>query len=191
MAGLMYGLLSVDACRGQLQRLLPGRIGWVEVMKFTPDESVAFGGPSSWAFYYLYLPASTRSVGQLLALESPRVVTGWLLAFMFRRHVVGEVHFFKLNAKRQLKKGGAGAAHDERRPGLRVQVLTHFSGNLNYPVNPHSSGVCPYCPPAAIIKAAASTVTLPNIPNLLVALGPASKASRRSAATYVPSLNRG
>lgn len=164
--GLMYGLLSLKSCFvDDFNAFFSGRIGWVKVMKFTRGEAVAFWGSKlGWAFYYLYLPAkySHRSVGQLLTLWGvTEFVTGWLLAFMFQvAHVVGEVHFFKLNAKNQLKRGwgeaqlmtSADFAHGSK-------FWTHFSGGLNYQVVHHLfPGVCHVHYPALapIIKEAAA-----------------------------------
>ena len=163
--GLMYGLLSLKSCFvDDFNAYFSGRIGWVKVMKFTTGEAVAFWGSKlAWASYYLYLPAkySARPLTQLLALWTvTEFVTGWLLAFMFQvAHVVGEVHFFRLNKNNQLKRGwgeaqlmtSADFAHGSK-------FWTHFSGGLNYQVVHHLfPGVCHVHYPALapIIKDAA------------------------------------
>ena len=198
---LMYGLLSFKSCFvDDFNAFFSGRIGWVKVMKFTRGEAVAFWGSKlAWAFYYLYLPAkySHRSIGQLLALWTvTEFVTGWLLAFMFQvAHVVGDVHFFRLNEKNQLNKGwgeaqlmtSADFAHGSK-------FWTHFSGGLNYQVVHHLfPGVCHVHYPALapIIKAAADKHGLHYqiYPTLWSALrAHFSHLARVGHEAYVPSL---
>ena len=161
----MYGLLSLKSCFvDDFNAYFSGRIGWIKVMKFTRGEAVAFWGTKLlWAAYYLALPLkmSHRPLRELLALWAvTEFVTGWLLAFMFQvAHVVGEVHFFTLDAKNRLNLGwgeaqlmsSADFAHGSK-------FWTHFSGGLNYQVVHHLfPGVCHVHYPALapIIKAAA------------------------------------
>ena len=147
---LAYGLLSFKSCfADDFNAYFSGKIGWVNVAKFTPGEAVAFWGTKAlWAAYYLYLPArfGTHGLGTTAALITiTEFVTGWLLAFMFQvAHVVGEVRFFTLSKEGRLNLGwGESQLYSSADFAHGSRFWTHFSGGLNYQVAHHLfPGVC-------------------------------------------------
>lgn len=148
---IAYGLLSFKSCfADDFNAYFSGRIGWVKVAKFTWGEAVAFWGSKAvWAFYYLYLPArySVHSNWYTVAalITVTEFITGWLLAFMFQvAHVVGDVHFFKLDAAGKIPKGwGAAQVATSADFAPDSWFWMHFSGGLNMQTVHHLfPGVC-------------------------------------------------
>ncbi|QDZ24403.1 fatty acid desaturase [Chloropicon primus] len=148
--GFLYGLLSIKSTLlDDFSALTSGKIGAVEVSKFTRREFLVFW--SSKVFYYTYwfvLPSlfSDFALGKLaLIWFCSEAVTGWLLAFMFQvAHVSEDLSFYHKDEKNAIKeswavtqvKTTADFSHDSF-------FWTHFSGGLNYQTVHHLfPGVC-------------------------------------------------